>query len=506
MMLGIVAWAALALPPEAVARPFAIQVVDQQTGRGVPLIELKTVNEVRYYTDSNGLVAFDEPGLMGQDVFFHVSGHGYEYPKDGFGIRGKARKVEPGGEARIEVQRTNIAERLYRVTGGGIYADSLRLGRPAPTKDPVLNGLVFGSDSVMNAVYKGKIHWFWGDTNRPSYPLGNFHVPGAVSELPSRGGLDPDVGINLSYFVDENGFAKQTCTMPGEGPTWIGGLVNIRDERGEEHLFAGYVKVRGYLEVYEHGLVRYNDSTNRFDKAATFREGEAIYPNGHTFVRDVDGKPCVYFATPYPWTRVRATADDLAHPERYEGYTCLKAGTRPDQAQLDRDGEGKLRYAWKANTPPLDHEAQAKLIEKGAMRADESILELSDAATGKAVQAHGGSVYWNDYRRRWVMIAVEIKGTSMLGEVWYAEAPEPEGPWTGARKVVTHENYSFYNPKQHPFFDREGGRIIYFEGTYTTSFSGNPAQPTPRYEYNQILYKLDLADPRLGLPEPGGDK
>jgi hypothetical protein len=45
-------------------------------------------------------------------------------------------------------------------------------------------------------------------------------------------------------------------------------------------------------------------------------------------------------------------------------------------------------------------------------------------------------------------------------------------------------------------FDRDGGRIIYFEGTYTTTFSGN-SDATPRYNYNQIMYKLDLSDPRL---------
>ena len=32
-------------------------------------------------------------------------------------------------------------------------------------------------------------------------------------------------------------------------------------------------------------------------------------------------------------------------------------------------------------------------------------------------------------------------------------------------------------------------------------FSGNPDQ-TPRYNYNQIMYKLDLADSRLVLPVP----
>ena len=90
-------------------------------------------------------------------------------------------------------------------------------------------------------------------------------------------------------------------------------------------------------------------------------------------------------------------------------------------------------------------------------------------------------------------------GSSFLGEVWYAEADTPLGPWVYARKIVTHDDYSFYNPKQHPIFDQDGGRIIFFEGTYTTTFSGNK-DPTPRYDYNQVMYQLDLADPRLALP------
>ena len=87
----------------------------------------------------------------------------------------------------------------------------------------------------------------------------------------------------------------------------------------------------------------------------------------------------------------------------------------------------------------------------------------------------------------------------MLGEIWYAEADSPVGPWVYATKIVTHDKYSFYNPKHHPMFDQEGGRLIFFEGTYTHTFSGNEHR-TPRYDYNQIMYRLDLADERLALP------
>jgi hypothetical protein len=132
------------------------------------------------------------------------------------------------------------------------------------------------------------------------------------------------------------------------------------------------------------------------------------------------------------------------------------------------------------------------------MKEDERLFRLRDVQTDKPVSVHRSSVSWNAYRKRWVMIAVEADGTSYLGEVWYAEAPEPEGPWLSGRKIVTHDTYSFYNPRHHPMFDKEGGRIIFFEGTYTNTFSGNPDR-TPSYNYNQVLYKLDLADPRLHL-------
>ncbi len=90
-------------------RPFRIQVVEEGTGRGVPLVELKTVNQIRYVTDSNGIVAFDEPGLFGQKVFFSVRSHGYEIEKDNFGFRGAAMVISEGGRAQVVIRRLNIA-------------------------------------------------------------------------------------------------------------------------------------------------------------------------------------------------------------------------------------------------------------------------------------------------------------------------------------------------------------------------------------------------------------
>jgi len=486
----------------AAERPFQIQVVDEETGRGVPLVELETVNQVRYVSDSHGYVSVNEPGLWGQKVFFHVRSHGYEFKPDGFGYRGRAIELTAGGSAILRLKRLNIAQRLYRVTGADIYRDSLLLGHKAPIANPLLNAQVFGSDSVVNTVYQGKIYWFWGDTNRPGYPLGNFNVPGAVSELPLRGGLDPDRGVNLTYFMDETGFARAMAKMPGVGPTWIDGLVVVPDAAGNDRMFAAYVKIKPPLTVYERGLVRWNNESQQFDKATIFDLDSPHHPGGHPFKHREGDTEYVYFAKPYPLLRVRASAEALSQLELYEAFTCLIEGTGLDDPQLDRDANGKLRYRWKLNTPAIDPATQNKLIESGKIQTNEALLALRDRDTGKPVIAHGGSVYWNEYRKRWVMIVLEAYGSpSFVGEVWYAEADTPVGPWVYAKKIVTHDRYDFYNPKQHPMFDANGGQTIYFEGTYTNTFSGNPIK-TPRYDYNQVMYKLELDDPRLALPVP----
>ena len=502
------------IPTPAGTRPrvFRIHVIEEGTGRGVPLVELKTVNQIRYVTDSNGIAAFDEPGLFNRKVFFTISSHGYELEKDAFGYRGKALEITEGGSADIVIRRLNVARRLYRVTGAGIYRDSVLTGDPVPIREPLLNAKVFGQDSVVNAVFQGKIHWFWGDTNRPDYPLGNFHVPGATSNLPGQGGLEPEVGVDLVYSLDDQGFARPTAAMPGEGPTWISGLVVLKDREAHERMFAVYAKIRKALEVYERGLAEFDPQTQRFKKVAQFPEASSYigeFPDGHPFLMQDQGVEYIYYATPYPLVRVPADPERLKDAGSCEAYTCLQPGTRLSQERFDRGPDGLLRYGWKTNTPLLRQDQQTKLIVARRIKPEEALLNLRDIDSGKVVVAHGGSVYWNAYRGRWVMICVESYGTtSLLGEVWYAEADTPLGPWVYARKIVTHDKYSFYNPKQHPMFDKDGGRIIFFEGTYTTTFSGNP-DPTPRYDYNQVMYQLDLSDPRLALPvaiyeEPSG--
>ena len=112
------------LPAQEPQKYFRITVVDEETGRRAPLVEFRTVNGITSYTDSAGIVAFHEPGLMDMDVIFHGASHAYEFAKDGFGYRGKSR-VQTGGEGLLKVKHLNVAERLYRITGAGIGRDSV---------------------------------------------------------------------------------------------------------------------------------------------------------------------------------------------------------------------------------------------------------------------------------------------------------------------------------------------------------------------------------------------
>ena len=477
---------------------FGIQVVDERTGRGVPLVELEMVHHLRFVTDNAGRVAFAEPGLMDQPVFFHVRSHGYEFPRDGFGFAGTKLTTTRGGGAVIRLQRRNVAERLYRITGEGLYRDSILLGEPTPLAEPLGRGRVAGQDSTLVALYRGKLHWFWGDTARLRYPLGHFWMAGATSELPGQGGLDPDRGVELRYFVDADGFSRPVCRLGVEkGLIWADGFLVVPDDSGRERLICHYAHMESLEKMLGHGMAIWNDEKAEFERARELDLADRRFFPGqaHPIRHREDDLDYFLMGEVFPTVRVRAGLASVLDARRREAFTCVEQGPG-ERRGVRRDAGGRVRHEWQPGGVPLDPGLERELIERGELRPDEARFLPADVETGKRVVMHRGTVQWNRFRQRWVMIATEAGGTSPLGEVWYAEAAALTGPWRRARKIVTHDRYSFYNPVHHPFFDQEGGRRIYFEGTYANTFSGNP-DATPRYDYNQIMYRLDLADPRL---------
>jgi hypothetical protein len=494
---------------KAPAGPYAeIRVLDAETRRGVPLVELETVNGLTFVTDNAGRVAFHEPGLMDREIYFAVRSHGYAAKKDGFGFAGVKLTPRAGKVAMIEVERINLAERLCRLTGEGLYRDTVLLGYAPPLPDSPHPGKVGGQDSVQAAIHRGKVFWFWGDTQRMDYPLGLFRTAGATTSVfhPDDAKSDPAAGIAFDYFVDkESGFARAMMPLPErpEGVIWISALA-VAPEGGDEQggdgkLVAHYSRRKGLEGDYEQGIAAFDDEKSVFMPAKQLPLEETWRrPSGHPIPFEEQGRKWLLFGSPTPNVRVCATLNDVLDAERYEAFTCLKATSdgRPAEPQLDADGRPAWR--WQKALPPLGSQAERELVAEGKLEAEHARFCPADASQpGDRVVLHNGSVRWNEYRKCWVMLAGQLGGrSSSLGEVWYAEASHPTGPFSRAVRVVTHDRQSFYNVCQHDFLDRDGGRLIHFEGTYTNDFSGNPAK-TPRYNYNQVLYRLDLDSPAL---------
>lgn len=458
----------------AVSPYFKIRFIDEATGRGIPLVQLRTVNQIRYVSDSAGLVAFNEPGLMQGEVYVHLQSPGYEMKADEFGYRGLRLHPKEGGETTIRLKRVSIAERICRLTGAGIYRDSQLLGDPHPVFG---NGGVLGQDTAQAEVYKGRMMWFWGDTDKAGFPLGNFHTSGAVASLPAGGA---DKGIEFKYF-EKGGFVRSMVESKDTHPIWVSGLVVLGDS-----LYAYYAQMRRLGEISAHGWLKWNDGAERFDLLQTFEKDRGWrFIDGHTIQQDgfiLGNNP----------SNVRVPANEAAMKDAaaYEAFTCLDA-----EGNVKRV-DGKPDYRWQKELKPISSGVEARLVREGKLKIEEAHFLPIDEE-GKPVQIAGGSVHYNAYRKKWIGIFGRQHGKdSELGEIDYAEADSPTGPFRKAVKVCDHPKYTFYNPVHHAFLDK--GSAIYFEGTYTAEFSGNDDK-TPLYNYNQLLYKLDLSDPRLNF-------
>lgn len=438
--------------------PFAIQVVDEETSRGVPLVVLETMLGTRYVSDSHGLIAFHEPGFMDQRLFFRPISPGYNFEAPGLAMGGTTLQTTPGTTATIVMKRTMLAQRLYRLTGGGIYRDTAALGLAAPITHPQLNAGVVGQDSALSTPFQGRLFWIWGDTSRLSHPLGNFGSTGAWSDLPTSGGLPVDVGVNFRYITSPDGaFVKPIMPHQPEDPSkvyWTSCLMTVPDSAGRERVVALVDNIEGpTMKSLKRRIVEFDPVTEEFRPVADWPTSSPLQPGAHA-------------------VRYSARATSAAPAMDY------MVMTRPDM-------QIRVPATYEAAINPARYE-----------KIDAFHLDPTDIDTGKAIKPHGCSVAWNSHRQRWTMILSEIFGSSVLGELYYLEAPDISGPWTRAVKVVTHDDYTLYNPLQHPELTPPDSSYLYFEGTYTKMFSG-AKQPTPWYDYNQVMFRLDLRDERI---------
>lgn len=489
-----------------IAAPFRIQVLDEATSRGIPLVVLETSLNTRHVTDSNGIVAFNVPIAMGRELFFEPTSHGYHYYAPGLASGGVILRPEADSSATLVMQRKMIAERLYRITGAGIYRDTIALKENAPIATPILNAGVIGQDSALCAIYQDHLFWIWGDTARMRHPLAtNFGGTGAFSDLPTSGGLPANQGINLHY-IQKGDFVKPLVPrQPGDksGVYWLSCVMNVPDGDGNEHLLAWCSNIEGgNMKTLRRWIMEYDPVAQEFHPLAEHPTTAPLQPGGHAVRAKTAHGDYMIFTGNGDQTRVRATYEAAKDPANYEALTCVMSddGVPTSVPVILRDNKNRVVYRWEKNTSATGATTQRLLLRDKLLSSTECLFRPIDVSTGKTIFPHACSIAYNEYLGRWTMILCEIAGTSMLGEIWYLEADKPEGPWVNAMKIATHEKYSFYNPLQHPELLSPGDHHIYFEGTYTRTFSG-AEKATPWYDYNQIMYRIDLDDPRLKMPE-----
>jgi hypothetical protein len=477
------------VPPPASC--FGVLAIDRLTRRGVPLVVMTTAEET-FVTDSQGFVADCRPDHAGQAVTFTVSSDGYSLAS------GSATLQVAGGQVTtLELDRQNLAERLYRVTGEGIYRDSILLGLTTPLAHPVIDSLVMGEGLAGETIFKGEVFWVWNDAFGPSRSVGGPRVAGAVSPMMGQlGALDPQLGVNAEYFTAADGFAKAVIDDPAptSTPIEVTSLLAVSAVGEQERLFAVYAKLGADLSVASRGLAEFNTTKQLFVPGTlSYAVDDAVIPDGEPILFNQAGVGQFYFSSP---VRIAATAKALTTPTGYEAWTAIQPGTQTVLGGAD----GAASYAWRTGASLTT----AAALASAGLGADQSLDDhVTDPVTGAHIASLSTAGTWNARRGRFVRILEQSGGTSSAaGEIWYLEGDTPMGPWVYARQILTHTAYGLLSPWVHWDLGQTDDRFVLFEGTYSKRLEAQEAPIVPRYDSNQMMYRLDVDDARLAVPLP----
>ena len=537
-------------PPDTASFHFRIAVVDGATRRGVPLVLLRTGDFVQQYSDSAGNVAFFEPGLMDQPVWFSVLADGYNLSSratdnptaqaysDGYDS-GVVLTTTSGGSATVVLDRLQHAERVYRLTGGGIYRDSVLTGDhaaipPSAVPRAVIDGASgsIGQDTLMLAPYKGQLIWLFGDTVCPRSARQNncngtgMYTVGARSCLPGGGpaaaaNCDPAAPPALQYFGEESppGFHHPhpiAPIPPLSQNTWIAALATIDAGTPQEALFGAYYKNPGdgaEPGSAAQGMARWDDESQTLIKhGEEWPRNASLSLNGVHAVQRLSPADAarlpkyVWFCNGAVNSRVLADAASMSSYSSFESLPRLGLGATEWHCQTVNWNVATGRYVC-MGTAAVNS------------ASDVQSIAFSHSLRGPYVN---GSVSRNSF---------PSFATSSLPPPPLLSAPPSPRPspmllsslvltYAGWRLAVlqvvsTHNasGSSCYNALHMPHLDLSNGTIFY-ACTYTSMWSNNRtlgpnlwstclfgsrlgsgqgcAPVAPRYEYNNLVYRVDL--------------
>ena len=432
----------MSTPPQGGAR---ICVREEGSDWPISLVIFQTVSNWIGVSDNEGILDIFQQELIDEPVYFHIHSPGYAMEKDEMGYSGQVLTLKRNQIHFVVMQRTSLARRIGRLTGVGL----VRGMRAKETG-------IAGCDSIQTAHFRGNNFHVWGDTKLLSYPLGIFQGTVATSSPHSRISLPPLTHSPYTYFVDlETRCPKKAIEISGDrgGPTWLSGLVSLNDRNGTQHLGGVYslVEPGGSLNPYEIGLCEWNTYSQQFEQMTVLWRSECgatapPLPMGHAVPwTDKNQESWVLFGDPFPHLRMRAQWEHWRDPT-----------------------------AWIPVRPsPLLQDNQ-----------------------GRSVVPHRGSIVWSDHRQKWICIFTQEGGqSSHLGEIWFCESDMPfGGTWSSCVQVLSHKNYTFYNPRVVWEWSPPDADFLLFEGTYSNSFTRGSTVATPHYDYNQILYRLNFED------------
>ena len=154
--------------------------------------------------------------------------------------------------------RTNIAKRLGRLTGGGIFAESQKLGQSSNGASPGSWAATACRTPSTRATFLA-----WGDTTLARYPLGIFDMTSATSSIQP---LQPS-----SRRCASSSTTSETLRRPprrradaGQRPDLGKRLGQLARSKGAPRLVGTYVKIKPPMDAYEAGLCVWDDGSAAF--------------------------------------------------------------------------------------------------------------------------------------------------------------------------------------------------------------------------------------------------